>query len=106
MTLLPACARVKVEIEIEGTRKAATGEHEDTFAASVFEATRNAVSQLTGLRPAIRGVSASVGGGRKECAAEVHLTVKKNGRRIVGKAEHSDPFQAEVAAYIDALNQL
>lgn len=99
-------ARVTVEIESEGTQKEAMGEHRDKFAASVFEATRNAVFQLTGLRPAIRGVSATVGGGRKKCEAEVQLAVRKNGQRIVGKAEYADGFQAEVAAYIDALNQL
>src|SRR3989338_6696715 len=84
-TSVHACVRGRMTID--GGQKVATGEHRDKFAASPFKAAQHAVFQLTGLRPDISGSICTVGGGREKCAAEVHLTVKKNRQRIVGKAE-------------------
>lgn len=101
-----AHARVEVAIEIEGEQKVAIGEYRDKFEASVFEAARNAIVQLTGLCPDVQGMIITAGGGRKKCEAVVELTTRKNNQRIVGRAEHCDSFQANIAAYIDALNKL
>jgi hypothetical protein len=93
-------------MEIEGKQKMETAVHEDKFEASVFEAARKAVFQITGLRPNVGASTGTIGGGRKNCSAEVQLAVRKNGKKIVGKAEHRDSFKAEITAYIDALNKL
>lgn len=98
-------AQVQITMQIEGKSRTTIGIDRRGRISSPFEAARKAIYQLTGFCPEVHSVTGRVGGG-KDAEATVYLKVKKYGKRVIGRASRRDQFNAEIAAYLDAINNL
>ena len=98
-------ALVEITMRVKGELRTALGVDRRGIDSSPFEAAREAIRDLTGFYPKVHSVVGRVGGG-KNPESTVYLGIKKYGRRVVGQANHRDPFVAEIAAYVDAINDL
>ncbi len=98
-------ALVKITMRVEGKLRTALGEDRRGIDSSPFEAARKAIRNLTDFYPEVQSVVGRVGGG-KDPESTVYLAIKKHGRRVIGQASRSNSFVAEIAAYVDAINNL
>jgi 2-isopropylmalate synthase len=70
------------------------------------DAAYKAISQVTGLSPALGRYEIRAVTGGTEAMGEVTLRLEAEGRRVLGRGASTDVIEASVKAYIDGLNKL
>ncbi len=70
------------------------------------DAAYKAISQVTGLSPALGRYEIRAVTGGTEAMGEVTLRLEAEGRRVMGRGASTDVIEASVKAYIDGLNKL
>lgn len=70
------------------------------------DAAYKAISQVTGMSPALGRYEIRAVTGGTEAMGEVTLRLEAEGRRVLGRGASTDIIEASVKAYIDGLNKL